>query len=60
MRQDFDNMADSLNDGIRKAVNNYNDPHVKFVDIQTDPLGRDVLAGHRFCEIGVGLHECIV
>lgn len=46
-------MGDSLNAGIAQAVQNFNDDHVKYVDIQTDPAGKDLLAGHRFCEPGV-------
>ena len=46
-------MTDTLNNGVQKAIEKYNDPHVKFVDIQTDLTGRDLLKGHRFCEKGV-------
>ena len=48
----------SVNTGIKKAIMNYDDPHVTFVDIQTDPSGSDILARHPFCAEGVRMPNC--
>ncbi|ORY07526.1 SGNH hydrolase-type esterase domain-containing protein [Clohesyomyces aquaticus] len=53
VRQEFNNMSDTLNAAIRSAVSNNADKGVTFIDIEKDNFGDDALKGHRYCEPGV-------
>ncbi|KAH8726885.1 SGNH hydrolase-type esterase domain-containing protein [Phaeosphaeriaceae sp. PMI808] len=46
MRQDFNDLLDSMNRAIRQAVESFNDEKIQYVDINP------AFEGHRFCEKG--------
>ncbi|KAI4709928.1 hypothetical protein J4E89_005158 [Alternaria sp. Ai002NY15] len=49
MRQEFNDLVDAVNLAIRSAVEHYNDPKIRYIDINP------ALEGHRFCEKGHSL-----